>query len=127
MTSPTQQSMHYLRNLGWFVDITEHWIPLRDNLGRPMAKKGIRKDLFGFGDILGIHLGQRGATIFQVTSVGSISARRKKIMDNPVAVKWLQTGNHIIIHGWEERRGRIGVIEEVLTLPLPTQLQTLLH
>jgi hypothetical protein len=118
MLSPTQRSMAFLRERGWEVDIWEHWVTLRDRLGNA-TNKGVRKDGFGFVDIVGVHFDYPGTTYFQVTSLSNISARRNKIYASTRAEKILLTNNRIVIHGWGQRSGRWGVVEEEVKLSCP--------
>lgn len=88
MKSPTQNSKKLLKSEGWECEVTERW--------NPFAK--IRQDLFNFCDILCL----RGKTIMavQTTSLGHTSARIKKIMEEPLAQKFMDAGGLIRVHGW---------------------------
>jgi hypothetical protein len=65
---------------------------------------GRRVDLFGLIDVLalgpGITLG------VQCTSVGGVSARKRKIIDHPNTPLVLAAGWHLEIHGWEKKKNR---------------------
>ena len=89
-----QLSLKYLKDRSWIIDIVEKTIP----------KTFIKKDCFGFGDIIGIHPAYTGATLYQVTSYTNISARYNKIINLPQAYVWLRSGNKIIIHGWKKNK-----------------------
>lgn len=90
--SPTQRSLAKLRKDGWpFVEVTERWVP----------GANIRKDLFGFCDVLGI----RGdiSLAVQTTSGPNVAARMTKIETLPSVVHWLSsTSRRIVIHGWRK-------------------------
>ena len=70
--SPTQLSLKHLRESGWTtLAIVEYW--------NPFAR--VRKDLFGFIDILAIN--DEGEVLaVQTTSYTNINARCKKIAEN---------------------------------------------
>lgn len=101
--SPTQRSLSELRKRGHtMIQIVEHWIPCS-----PAGFKGpiIRKDLWGFIDILLIH---EGRTIgVQTTSGSNFSARRTKItQDHAKQLSQLkEAGWEIWLHGWAKRGG----------------------
>ena len=88
MNTPTKRSLDKLRKDGYLVEITEHWNP----------HAGVRKDLWGFCDLLAI----KGAEILaiQVTTQNNMQARINKIRKhkNFIAVK--KSGIKIVLHGW---------------------------
>ncbi len=88
MTSPTQRSLKYLRDLGYHVEIVEHY--------NFFAKK--RYDLWGFSDLLAIKPNEILAV--QTTSGSNVSARVKKINNHENVVKVRQAGIRIHVHGW---------------------------
>ena len=92
--TPTQRSLKILRERGWTVWRVEHW--------NAFAK--IRQDLFGFGDILAIN--KDTVLIVQTTSGSNVSARMKKIQENPIAKLWLSPTRWIHVHGWKGRKLR---------------------
>ena len=94
--SPTQRSLALLRKQGYHCAIVEKW--------NPYAK--IRQDVFGFGDLLAFRSGQPGATLVQTTSGSNVSARRTKILANPIARDWVKAGNWIRLEGWAKRGAR---------------------
>jgi hypothetical protein len=78
-----------MRELGYHVEKTEQWIP----------GANIRKDLFGFGDLLCIHTDRyMPMVIVQATSSSNVAARVKKIHDSPLLPIVL---NHfkVVVHG----------------------------
>lgn len=89
--SPTQRSLKLLRDEGRFCEITEHW--------NPYAK--IRKDMFGFVDVIAIS--ENDTLAVQTTSGSNVSARLSKIAACPGALIWLQsTSRRIEVHGWRK-------------------------
>lgn len=104
-TSPTQRSKTWLQDRGWQVAIVEHWNP----------HCMIRQDLWGFGDLLacrpigvplpifgGTVTAERDITIIQTTSGANVAARKAKILAEPRARVWLQSGGEIVVHGWRK-------------------------
>jgi len=89
--------MEYLRERGWVVDKCEHWNPWSNT----------RKDLFGFGDIIGVHP-EKPATIFQATTGSNLSKRIDKIKGIEAAALWVEGGNRIQAWGWRKLKPRTG-------------------
>jgi hypothetical protein len=85
--TPTPKSMKALREDGWHVEVVEHWIP----------RINIRRDLFGFADLLAIRTGDRPRLV-QVTTSG-VAARIKKIHASPLLPLVLEHFD-IEVHGW---------------------------
>lgn len=102
-TSPTQNSLKKLRSEGYTVGIVEFW--------NSFTRR--RQDLFGFGDLLAFRKDE--FCIVQTTSASNFSARKKKIRANDVAKEWVNSGGHIIIHGWRKVKGRWTCREEVIS------------
>lgn len=97
-TSPTQRSLKLMRERGYHCEITEHW--------NPFAK--IRKDLFGFVDILCM----KGDCLVavQTTSGENVTKRLAKIQALQAAELWLESPHRkITIHGWKKSGPRGGV------------------
>ena len=89
-SSPTQLSLKLMRKTCDAVEVVEHW--------NPHAR--IRKDLFGFVDILAL---QGSETIaIQSTSWANVSTRAKKIGESPLVGFVRDAGWKIIIHGWRK-------------------------
>lgn len=86
--SPTQRSLKYLRDLGYHVEIVEHF--------NSFTKQ--RKDLFGFADLLAIR--ENEVLLVQVTSRGNVSARVNKITESPLLGIVRKAAIRIEVHGW---------------------------
>lgn len=86
--TPTQRSLKYLRDQGYRVEVVEKWLP--------WAK--VRKDLFGFIDLLAIRESETLA--IQTTSRGNITARIKKIEESEALNDVKNAGWKIAVHGW---------------------------
>ena len=103
MSSPTQRSLNILRERYPLVEVVEHW--------NPFAR--IRKDLFGWADLLCVD--NDTVIAVQVTSKSNMSARRRKIREAQSAALWLESPNRkILLHGWHKVKGRWVFVEEEL-------------
>ena len=85
-SSPTQRSLEYLREQGYFCAIVEKW--------NSFTKQ--RQDLWGWCDILAIRKNEVLAV--QVTSTG-VAERIKKIQDSPTVAFVRDAGIRIEVHG----------------------------
>lgn len=101
MSSPTQRSLKHLRKLGYLAEVTEKTIP----------RVFIKKDLFGFIDILAIRDGE--VLGVQATSGDNVAARVTKIAnhDNVGAVR--KANIRIVVHGWRKNAKKRWVLREV--------------
>lgn len=90
--TPTQRSLAHLRALNYSVCVVEKWI----------AQIKQRKDAFGFGDLLAVRAGIRGALLVQTTTGSNVAARIAKIRSIAEAGIWLAAGNQIEVHGWRK-------------------------
>ena len=76
-------------------------------LGKSHALSGgVRKDLFGFGDIFAVKEGD--FLIVQTTAASGQAARRSKIIALPEAGTWLRAGGRIVVHGWRKKLHKPG-------------------
>lgn len=92
MRGPTQRSMDLLRKQGYTVYVVEHY--------NAFAK--VRRDLFGFIDIVAIHPAERGVLGVQTTTGSNLAARETKAQALPAYKLWLECGNAIEFHGWRK-------------------------
>jgi Holliday junction resolvase len=92
--SPTQLTLKLLREEGWTVEVVERWIP----------GANIRKDLFGFIDLIAIRSGMVLAV--QATSYSNISARVKKIESAESLSEIRKCSWHIWVIGWRKQNNR---------------------
>lgn len=93
-SSPTQRSLEYLREQGYFCAIVEKW--------NSFTKQ--RQDLWGWCDILAIR--ENEVLAVQVTSTG-VAERIKKIEDSPTVAFVRKAGIRIECHGWRKNsKGR---------------------
>lgn len=94
--SPTQNSLKKIKTDGWTtVQIVEHW--------NPFAR--VRKDLFGFIDILAIN-DDGDVLAVQTTSYTNINARVKKIQDSEHLCRVREAGWAIEVHGWRKVKNK---------------------
>lgn len=101
MTSPTQRSLKHLRQLGYLAEVTEKTIP----------RVFIKKDLFGFIDVLAVRKGE--VLGVQVTSGSNVASRVNKIAhhDNVGAVR--DANIRILVHGWRKNAKGRWILREV--------------
>lgn len=93
-TSPTQLSLKKLRKEGYLTDVVEKWIP----------GANIRRDLYGFIDILGIS--DTDILAVQATTDSHLSERVHKIEDHENLAAVRKAGIRIECHGWSKKNGR---------------------
>ena len=101
-SSPTQRSLEYLREQGYFCAIVEKW--------NSFTKQ--RQDLWGWCDILAIR--ENEVLAVQVTSTG-VAERIKKIQESPTVALVRKAGIRIEVHGWRKNvKGRYVVrVEDI--------------
>lgn len=92
MRGPTQRSLHLLREQGYTVYVVESF--------NVYAK--VRKDLFGFIDIVAIHPRRRGVLGVQTTTGPHLAARQSKAELLSAYRLWLAAGNAVQFHGWRK-------------------------
>jgi len=96
--SNTSRTLEYIRSQGWDADKVEQFNPYAGKFGK-------RKDLFGVIDI--IALTDQG--IMGIQSCGqAFSEHNKKILDEPMALKWLEKGGALMLIGWRKIKLRRG-------------------
>ncbi len=96
--SNTSRTLRYIREQGWDAGKVEQFNPYAGRFGK-------RKDLFGIIDIIAIT--EKGITGIQ--SCGqSFADHDRKILSEPMGLKWLENGGALILIGWRKillRRG----------------------
>lgn len=93
--SPTRRSLAKLKQLGFQAAILERW--------NQWAK--IRQDLWSFGDLIACRAGI-GIMLIQTTSGDNHAKRREKIINEPRAATWLESGGKIEVWSWAKRGDR---------------------
>lgn len=92
--TPTQLTLRKLRAEGWTAEVVERWVP----------GANIRKDLFGFVDIIALR--DDITLAVQATSYSNISARVNKIADIKT-LKVVRDANWSIwVIGWRKANNR---------------------
>jgi hypothetical protein len=83
-----------LRADGWTAEVVERWVP----------GVNVRRDLFGFVDVLAL----RGPDTLavQVTTATNVSAHIHKIEDAPTLAAVRAAGWSIEVHGWRKSGNR---------------------
>lgn len=90
--SNTSRTLCYIREQGWEADKVEQFNPYAGKFGQ-------RKDLFGIIDI--IALTEKG--IMGIQSCGQAFAEHnRKILAEPMALKWLEKGGSLMLIGWRK-------------------------
>lgn len=92
MSSPTQRTLKHMREAGYTAEVVEKWIP----------GANIRKDLWGFVDVLGIHADTGEVLAVQSTSYSNMSARVTKITDHENLPIVRLAGWTVHVHGWRK-------------------------
>ena len=94
--SPTARTLDLLRREGYLPAVVERWLP----------GVNVRKDLWGFGDVLAVHPGARAFLIVQATTLPNIGSRLNRARALPGLAVWLNAGGLFECHGWTKRNGR---------------------
>lgn len=95
--SPTQRSNKHLKDNGWRPEVVERW----DHYAM------VRRDLFGFADILAMKEGERPLLV-QTTTGSNLAARRSKILASDLARLCAVSGFRIMLHGWRKLKVKRG-------------------
>jgi hypothetical protein len=90
MNSPTQRTLAEMRRRGYLADVTERWIP----------GAMVRRDLFGFGDVLAV--GEREVVMVQATSASNAASRIRKITEHENLGAVRKGGIRILVHAWKK-------------------------
>lgn len=111
--TPTARTLVFLRRLGFLPTVVESWVPHAE----------LRRDLWGFADVLAIHPRDRLFLLVQTTSAANVSSRLTKARSKPELAMWLKAGGLFEVHGWSQRDGkwhvrRVGVKPDDLE-PMP--------
>ncbi len=111
--SPTQRTLRLLRQQGYFADIVEKFNPwvgpeierVDRHGNRYKSPCGIRKDLFGFLDIIVIL--PKGVAGIQ--SCGqNFAEHNRMILETSLAYKWVKAENRLELYGWRKIKKQRG-------------------
>jgi len=100
-TSPTARSVAHLESLGYLVEIVEHWIP----------HTRIRRDLWGFADLLAIR--RDDVLAVQVTTRANVAARITKIAESEKIARVREANIRVVVHGWGKMANGKWALREV--------------
>ena len=100
--TPTQRTLKHYRDLGYIAEVSEKWIAIPRH-----PAKGVRKDLFGFVDVVAVGHGKIMAV--QATSGSNVTARVVKIKTEcrDAAMEWLKSGGSIRVVGWRKLKKKV--------------------
>jgi hypothetical protein len=108
-TSPTARTLAHFEKRGIVAGVVEkrNWFA-----GPPQFKCGAcgknrigrTNDFLGFVDVIACMNGYFLAV--QVTSDANLTARFKKIVEEPRSKVWLDSGGRIEVHGWAKKGGK---------------------
>lgn len=96
MTSNTQRTLKYLRNLGLTTWMLEKWNPYSKH----------RVDAWGILDILA--MGASGIYGIQSCSDSGRSDHRKKLLSSPFAERWIDAGGILWLVTWGKHKNEKG-------------------
>lgn len=86
--SPTERTLAWLRKDDYLAEVVEHWVP----------GAMVRRDLFGFIDILAI---KGNVTIaIQATSSNNVAPRVRKVIASPTLKAVRMAGWNVWVMGW---------------------------
>jgi hypothetical protein len=86
----------HLRKLGYTADVVERRIP----------GCFTTRDLFGIGDVLAAHPGERAILLIQTTTRNHLADRLRRVREQPALPLLLAAGIQVEIWGWAKRNGR---------------------
>jgi hypothetical protein len=85
-----------LRKLGYTAAVVERRLP----------NCFTTQDLFGIGDVLGVHPGERIILLVQTTSASNFAKRLRRVREQPALPQLLAAGVQVECWGWAKRNGR---------------------
>jgi hypothetical protein len=100
--TPSERTKKYLKDRGWRVGTSSWWNPF---VPRGDGQKGMRQDLFGCIDMIGIPPDGMLAGI-QVTASSGHSARLNKILASDDMRAWVGSGARLLIISWGKKGPR---------------------
>ncbi len=98
-TRALQRSKAYLERNGWQVAIVERWIPPRGAM-----KFGVRKDVWGFGDLLACRKPENSPfgeiALIQTFPMARWKDHANKLAALPELLRWKESDGLVFMHGW---------------------------
>ncbi|HEX5433529.1 MAG TPA: hypothetical protein VFY05_04775 [Candidatus Angelobacter sp.] len=107
----SQASGKFLKSQGYAVQNVEQTIRWpkkngrRDEHGRPLEWEMVKKDLWGFADLVAVKIGEKGTIYIQTTTADHAQDRIQKIAGIVEARTILDGGNRIHVHAWKQKGG----------------------
>ncbi len=96
--SNTSRTLKYLKDQGWNAGIVERYLQYAGPFGK-------RIDLFGIIDLVVL----TGTNIIGVQSCGqSFAEHNRKILAEPMSLKWLESGGQLMLIGWRKIKVKHG-------------------
>ena len=109
MITTTQRSLANLRDRGYRPWVVEQWNPYAH----------VKKDLYGFLDIVALHKEKSGLLGIQTTTASNLAARITKAEGLEAFRWWIAAGNSVEFHGWHKVNGKwVATIREFAFLEL---------
>lgn len=102
MGSQSARSMEIFRERGWFVEKVEQVV----------HGTFIKRDCFGFLDLICVRAGDKGVTGVQVCASDRKADHVAKAQRLEAIWTWLRCGNRIAIHSWRKRSSRHAVTKK---------------
>jgi hypothetical protein len=90
MPSPTALTLGALRRAGYTAAVVERFI----------AQANVRRDLFGFADVIACHPTERSIVLVQTTTAANLANRLAKAKGRTELRDWLSAGGRFVLHGW---------------------------
>lgn len=91
--STLMMSRHVLEAAGYHVEVVEQNVRA--------GKTVFKRDLFGFGDLIGIRRGE--VLIVQATTSGNMASRVRKIAESELIGRVREAGIRVVVHGWRAK------------------------
>jgi hypothetical protein len=88
--TPTARTLAHLRRLGYLAAVVETYLPAVRR----------RRDLYGIGDVLAVHPGERSVLLVQCTSDAHVSDRLRRVRARPELPLLLAGGVAVEVWGW---------------------------
>ncbi|MEN1680316.1 MAG: hypothetical protein AAGJ46_12050 [Planctomycetota bacterium] len=105
--SPTAQAIDVLESRGFLAGVVERRITAR-----------IKRDLYGFADVLAINEHHGLTLALQVTSAGNVAARARKCIEEPNVLRCLKAGWMVEVWGFRPKPDRLGrTLRSMILLP----------
>lgn len=101
-SEPVKRTLKALREEGWTADVAERWIAFPWKKPGEPGPPGVRKDLFGYVDVVA-YRPLHGVLFVQASpETGQVSKHVAKLLsENSVEIaRGLRSGIRIEIHGW---------------------------